>query len=168
MNVGSMFPSRFLRAADLPDGQFVPVILDRVELTVVSEQTGEECPVLFFKGKSKGLVLNKTNANAIANSYGPESDAWAGLPVTLYRASTMFQGRSVECIRVKIPGQSPKPSPTNPPARPATNLPPSTPQRSGGAYLPAQPAGVVPVATEAGATDALVEDDGIAEADIPF
>lgn len=99
MNINEAFPSNYLKAADLK-GQTPTVTMSHV----VSEQMGDDRKlVLYFKGKEKGVVLNKTNANNIASIYGPETDAWEGQKVTLAAAWVDFQGRSVEAIRIRPP-----------------------------------------------------------------
>ncbi len=109
MRISSAFPSKYLRAADL-DGRQITVEISGIEMEDVA--TGEEPkPVLYFSGKSKGVVLNKTNANTIASAYGDESDEWIGQQVMLFSAHVDFQGRSVEAIRMKIPPRKPQPKP---------------------------------------------------------
>ena len=49
----------------------------------------------------KGLVLNKTNAAAIAKTHGDDSDEWIGQAIELYPAVTQFNGNTVDCIRVR-------------------------------------------------------------------
>ena len=105
MKISSAFPSKYLRAADL-DGRQVTVEIAHVELEEVG--TGEEPkPVLYFQGKAKGVVLNKTNANAVASAYGDDTDDWMGQNVVLFSAHVDFQGRSVEAIRIKVPPRKP-------------------------------------------------------------
>lgn len=99
MLISEAFPSEFLKAADLHDRQ-VTVIMDHVEIREVGDGTK---PVLFFRSKSKGLVLNKVNSNNIAVVYGDETDDWAGQELILYPTMVDFQGRSVPAIRVKAP-----------------------------------------------------------------
>ena len=55
----------------------------------------------YFEGKSKALVLNKTNANTITDRLGPETDGWVGRGLTLYPTEVDFQGRRVAAIRVR-------------------------------------------------------------------
>jgi hypothetical protein len=61
-------------------------------------------PTIYFQGKDKGLVLNKTNANAISMMYGPETGNWTGQTISIYPTETEFQGKIVPCIRIKAPG----------------------------------------------------------------
>ena len=100
MKIGGAFPSTYLKAADL--GSSRPVVtIDRVELEDIG---GEQKPILYFKGKDKGLVLNKTNANAITGMTGTdETDNWKGQRVALYVTKVDFQGKRVDAIRIEDP-----------------------------------------------------------------
>lgn len=103
MRVSEAFPSQYLKAADLQEKQ-AAVQVERVDF----EQIGDDRkPVVYFKGKEKGLVLNKTNANNIAAVYGDETDDWLGADLVLFPTMVDFQGRSVPAIRVKIPPRRP-------------------------------------------------------------
>ena len=107
MDINGAFPSDYLKAADL-QGREVTVTMQSVQM---QELGSEQKPILFFEGKDKGLVLNKTNANTIADMFGPETDAWRGNRIVLFPTQTDFQGRQVACIRVKILNGKPKPQP---------------------------------------------------------
>ena len=121
MRISSAFPSKFLKASDL-QGREVQVKIDDVAIEVM-EQTGEEKPVLRFIGTEKGLVLNKTNSDAIATAYGDETDSWHGQPIILFEATTSYGGRTVPCLRVRIPRPVAKPAPVaaRPPAQVVTD-----------------------------------------------
>lgn len=99
MQITTAFPSEFLRAADL-QGRQIEVVMDRVEMKEIG---GDQKPVLYFEGKQRGLVLNKTNAGTISDTYGDETEGWAGEHVIIYPAETDYQGKRVPCIRVKVP-----------------------------------------------------------------
>lgn len=103
MKVSAAFPSEFLRAVDL-DGRNVTVVIDRVEMREVGD---DHKPVLFFKGKEKGVVLNKTNSATVAAQFGDEMDDWSGAEIVLYPTSVQFQNKMVEAIRIKIPPRKP-------------------------------------------------------------
>lgn len=99
-NINDAFPSNYLKASDLKGGQPV-VTIDRVEFEPVGQQK-EMKPILYFEGKEKGLVLNKTNAKNITNLVGSaETEEWTGFAIRLYSAHVEFQGDTVEAIRVK-------------------------------------------------------------------
>lgn len=98
MNINDTFPSNYLRASDLR-GRTINVTI----FHVVMEEVGDgEKPVLYFKGKEKGLVLNKTNANTIGSLWSHETDNWSGKRIAIFPTQTDFQGRQVECIRIKV------------------------------------------------------------------
>ena len=104
MRVSQAFPSNYLKAADL-QGRNVPVTMNRVEMEDIG---GDHKPVLYFNGKDKGVVLNKTNANNIAQLYGDDTDNWIGQDVVLFSAWVDFQGKSVEAIRIRGPQRQPQ------------------------------------------------------------
>lgn len=99
MRISAAYPSEYLKASDL-QGQNVRVVIDRVEMRDVGD---DHKPVLFFQGKSKGVVLNKTNSTNIAIAYGDETDEWTGKELILFETMVDFQGRSVAAIRVRSP-----------------------------------------------------------------
>lgn len=98
MNINEAFPSDFLKAADLK-GKAFKLRMERVEMTKLGN---DNKPVLYFQGKDKGLVLNKTNGMIIASSYGPETGAWTGKEVKVYPGKTQFNGQMVDCIKVEV------------------------------------------------------------------
>lgn len=102
MRISAAFPSEYLKAADL-QGRQIPVKIDRVELKDIG---GEHKPILFFVGKDKGMVLNKTNANTISAAYGDDTEDWADGDVILFESMVDFQGKTVPAIRVKVPPRS--------------------------------------------------------------
>lgn len=110
MNINSAFPSNYLKAADL-QGRRIAVTIDRV---VMEDIGGEHKPVVFFQGKDRGMVLNKTNAQMIAELAGAEeTDEWSGVKIVLYPTKTDFQGKRVDAIRVNAAVAAPvvKPAP---------------------------------------------------------
>lgn len=99
MDINNVFPSKYLKAADLA-GRTVKVKIN----TVGIEEIGKDHkPVLMFAGKQKGLVLNKSNAQIIASVYSPETNGWIGRDIELRPDKTQFNGQMVDCIRVQIP-----------------------------------------------------------------
>ncbi len=113
MKIGAAFPGQYLKAADLM-GKRVQVTIESVEMEDIG---GETKPVVHFKGKSRGVVLNKTNANAIWGINGSDdTDDWPGTTIVLYPSKTDFQGKRVDCIRVDPPDSQPKPA-QRPPSR---------------------------------------------------
>lgn len=119
MKIGEAFPSKYLKAADL-QGRRIKVTIDHVKMETIGDD--EDKAVVYFQGKDKGLVLNKTNANAIIDISGSEeTDEWHGIAVALYTAKVQFQSRMVDAIRVDA-AEPPKKIGVNPKDRvtPAT------------------------------------------------
>jgi len=115
-NVNSMFPSKYLKAADLPVGRHVGVTIEEVTFEEVQGQgTKKNCPIVYFQGKEKGVVLNRTNANMIAEIAGSdETEQWRGVRISLFSTKVDFQGRRVDAIRIDYPqdGRRAQPTPT--------------------------------------------------------
>ena len=97
--VSQLFPSKFVAAGDLPAAG-VEVQIEKWAFEKVGIEQ-EQRPILFFLGKQKGMVLNVTNANRIAEMYGTEVDAWCGKTIHIYPSETDFAGKTVPCIRVR-------------------------------------------------------------------
>ena len=93
-------PSKYNKASDL--NKAITLVMNYVEMMEIYGQD-EAKPVLFFENARKGLVLNVTNGNTIAEKYGDEMDDWCGKPIVLYPDKTDFAGKRVDCIRLKIP-----------------------------------------------------------------
>ena len=103
MKITAAFPSKYLKSADL-NGNEVTCTISRVEVENVGGQGDEEeKPVLYLTGKTKGVVLNRTNAMTIAGKYGEDTDGWVTKPVVIYPDQVMFQSRMVDCIRMRVP-----------------------------------------------------------------
>lgn len=99
MKISEEFPSKYLKAGDL-GGKEAKVIMQNVE----KEKLGDDMKlVLYFKGKEKGVVLNKTNSNTICDSYGDDTDDWFDQPLILFSVMVDFQGRLGPAIRCRVP-----------------------------------------------------------------
>lgn len=99
MHIDEAFPSKYLKASDL-QGRNVTVKMGRAEVEKIGE---DKKLILYFQGKEKGMVLNKTNANNIAGIYGGDTDDWYGKEITLFEAMVDFQGKTVPALRVRAP-----------------------------------------------------------------
>lgn len=96
-----MFRSEWFTAAEIENGT-IDVTIKRVTVETVKNQAGEDqCPAVWFQEHPKALVLNKTNAKAIAAKHGTDADEWVGKKITLRESVTSFGGEEVPCVRVK-------------------------------------------------------------------
>jgi hypothetical protein len=116
MRISSAFPSDYLKASDL-QGRAVTVTMAHVSMEKVGS---DQKPILYFQGKDRGMVLNKTNASKISEIYGDDTESWTGGQIVLYEAMVDFKGDTVAAIRVRlaprrgnseIPKQAPPPPP---------------------------------------------------------
>lgn len=99
--VSEMMPSKWLRASDVDEDGVVMTIKSVEEETIGQGANAEDKWVLYFKEVEKGLVLNKTNMTTIAKLCGDDTDDWPGKRITLYSTETLFEGKTVECVRIK-------------------------------------------------------------------
>lgn len=114
MDINKAFPSKYLKASDLGDAQPI-VTIDHVAMEEVGKDK-EERPVVYFTGKEKGLILNKTNANKIVQLlHSAVTEEWEGQRIRLYTTETTFGSETVECIRVKAATAGKKTAPPPPP-----------------------------------------------------
>ena len=102
-HVDLLFPSKYLRAADLGEKDAVVEIsaIDPRHQLRRADNTTEEKPVVSMKGTDKLWVLNKTNAKTIARLYGKRPREWIGKRVTLYPTEVAAFGKQHETIRVR-------------------------------------------------------------------
>jgi hypothetical protein len=112
MRISDIFPSKYVRAADL-NGRTITLTIKELRVEDMTNHSGEKerKPVLYFEKATKGLVLNRTNALIIAGLYGDESDAWRGKRISIYPARVKAFGQMQDAIRVReeIPAQPLRP-----------------------------------------------------------
>ena len=146
MRMGDVFESKYLKSGNIPEATFVSVIIDRVELANLAQEghPEEKKPVLFFRGKQKGMVLNKGNWQILEEAYG-DSDDWGGHTCSLYITATNTpDGKPCMGLRVAISKAKPAP-------------------RAAAAVPKPAPAPVVPAQEYSGEEDSAIPAD-----DIPF
>jgi hypothetical protein len=121
-----LFERDFIGAWDLQD-QDVVVTIDSVKTEEITGEGGrkERCPVLRMRGKKKALVLNITNARAIASMHGKTVEGWTGKRITLFPTTCQFGRNTVDCIRVRLlrPDANAPDSPDDPDADPGNDDP---------------------------------------------
>lgn len=97
MNLNEIYTSNSLQAADLK-GRDATVTIESFEVEQFDE--GKKL-VLKFRGSPKTMPLNKTNARTIGDIHGSDVNNWIGQQITLYPTKTDFNGKRVECIRIR-------------------------------------------------------------------
>jgi len=104
MHVDLMFPSRYLRAVDF-EGKPVTLTIAEVVKDKVQMANGSKAEkyILRFRETDKELILNKTNAKAVAKVLSePKAINWAGEKIVLKPTKCEAFGEIVDCIRVEV------------------------------------------------------------------
>lgn len=97
MKISEAFPSNFLKHTDL-NGKKLKLTVSHVEMEKLGDDTK---PVLYFAGKQKGLVLNKTKASILAASFGDDTDDWQGQEVAIFPTQVTFGGEVKPAIGIE-------------------------------------------------------------------
>jgi len=151
-DVGALYAGNYLKADDL-DGKTYTAIIVGVETVEIAQTDGSvhRKAAVTLQGWPAKLVLNKTNSAVVVAAYGRRSGGLINRPLEVYPDTTLFNGRPVQCIRVRIP--RPTASAT---AFPGSALVAPAPAAMAPAAAPsAQGAMLPPIATAADVTDDL-------------
>lgn len=108
MTRDEIFPSRYLKAADLKSKPHV-LTIQRAPCEILKSLDGKETQkvVLYFKNADKSLPLNATNFDAVCAATSCfDTEDWPGQRVELYPAKTTMGGKTVDCIRIRPPSAS--------------------------------------------------------------
>lgn len=95
------FKSDYFKSSHLTGQPLDAIINECVMAEIVG--SNDEKPILSFKDQKMSLILNSVNWNTIEELYGDETDGWEGKKITLFQSSCEFQGKRVDCIRVREP-----------------------------------------------------------------
>jgi len=102
MNRDDLFPSKYLKAADL-NGRPLKAVIESVQKEELKSMDGkpQKKGVVYFRDGQKGLVLNRTNYDALADFLGEETGTWSGKTIELFPDRVSVGGKTVPCIRVR-------------------------------------------------------------------
>lgn len=111
MDVMLGFLSQYISAAELvgktPTVTISRVALEKVESMKINDDAGggklkDRIVVYFREGKGdRGWLLNRTNAEALRELYGRETDGWVGHKITLHAPQVRVGPKMEPGIRVK-------------------------------------------------------------------
>ena len=123
MNINDLYPSKYIKSDDIGH-QRITLQVAAIKLEEVAENEAAK-PVMYFHGKEKGMVVNKTNAMLCGHVWGPDTDVWLNQWLELFTEAKMFNGKVVQGLSVapKLPTAAPQPE-----AAPAA----AAPQPTGG------------------------------------
>jgi hypothetical protein len=103
MDVSSFLSGNFLTHLDLPLPLQVWTIQSAAPQLVGTDQ---KICISFAEFPAKPLGCNKTNLTRIAELYGTNADGWIGKQMQVYRSTTSYSGKVMQCIRLAGPGQA--------------------------------------------------------------
>jgi len=121
MKISETFSGTYFKAADFPN----PRTFEIEAVTSVTFDEGRK-PAVRFHGENQQLALNKTNAFALANAFGDETDSWPGHQVKVFAVPTFYQGRPTKglCVQpLAAPANEIAPPPSAPPSQPSAPQP---------------------------------------------
>jgi hypothetical protein len=98
-----LYPGRFLKAGNIPNGKANYTIKAVVRDQVEGEKGMEDKVVMNFEETAMQLVLPKVNAVAIRAMFGGDVQQWIGKRVTLFTTTEIMPypaRRNEPCIRV--------------------------------------------------------------------
>jgi hypothetical protein len=106
-----IYGSKYFGVTDLKDGE-PRFKIGKVEIAQLREKNGttKRKYLVLFEGVEKGLVINKTNARKLAETYGKQSSKWIGQIVQLYAEDTSF-GKGVRVRPLRKPAVAAQPDP---------------------------------------------------------
>ena len=87
MKISEKYASKYLKAEHL-QGRAVRVQISHVEEDVEMGVEKELKDVVHFKGRWRPLVLNKTNAESLAQILGDDTAGWPGSNIVIYPVET--------------------------------------------------------------------------------
>ena len=103
MSLKDLYGGNYLKATDI-SGEVTDEIVD-VTVEQIRDNDGTRPKgCLHFKDLKKGLILNATNYRACAGAWGDEDSTWIGQQIVVYSTRTMFAGKEVDALRLRIPG----------------------------------------------------------------
>ena len=95
---------RYIGVYALPnEAEDLTVTITAVRHEEVTMMGGKkEMHTIAYLGKSKPLMLNKTNSLSIEKMYTPYIEDWIGKQITLYASTTSFgKEKNVPCLRIR-------------------------------------------------------------------
>jgi len=104
MKLNEMFPKKYATGEDLAGKEATLIISCVVAETMRPDPRAQEVTkfVLYFEKAQRGIILNRTIAEQIAQAVGSDdSDLWTGKKITLYPVPMVVAGKHRIAIRVK-------------------------------------------------------------------
>jgi hypothetical protein len=97
MELSDIFKKRFLDAASL-QGREHRVTIEGAKTETLNDELKL---IVWFVGKDKEWIVNKTNSQTIAQVHGTNTDRWAGGEVVLFSTTVQGPNGMVQGIRCR-------------------------------------------------------------------
>jgi hypothetical protein len=120
VDISSIYKSNsdYLNAEEIGDQMWEVTIFSA---DVKKFDNGDQKIVLGFDETDKVLPLNVTNARAIGDMHGTNTEDWLNKKIMLFTMPVDFQGKTVQAIRIRAPQKATTPqrrsTPASDPAR---------------------------------------------------
>jgi hypothetical protein len=103
-----LYGSKYFSVTDL-HGEQPQLKIGKVDVAELKDKDGSTKRkfIVYFEGVEKPLVLNKTNAQKLATSYGKDRSKWIGIPVELYAEMTSLGKEGVRLRPLKSAAAAP-------------------------------------------------------------
>ena len=102
------FLGPYIAAVELPEGKvftlrIAAVKIEKVESIKDDDEAGRKKDrlVVYFDGRPRGWLINRTNAECIVGMFGEDAHKWIGKRVSIYRTKVRFGSKMEDGIRVK-------------------------------------------------------------------
>lgn len=106
MKVHDVYQSPYIKPAELA-GRTMKATIQRVTLDTFEYNSRKTkklvCWFAMTDGKLRGVPLNQTNADILADLLGDESDEWKGKQINVYAEIASVGGKEVSVFRVSVP-----------------------------------------------------------------
>ena len=103
-------PEKYRKAAYLKASDLLATQTRARIHTVIEEEVGTpaELKVVlsFTSDKLKPFIVNYTNCVTLVEGFGADEHQWVGKVIILVKTKTLFQGKSVDAIRIQCPPQA--------------------------------------------------------------
>ena len=99
-DINDIYPAsgNFMKSSDIKTGELLDCEVAKVEVKPIKDQKPK---VVLTLTSGKEFPLNVTNAKALAVKAGTSDyTKWIGLKFKVVRMTTLFQGSTVDCLRV--------------------------------------------------------------------
>ena len=98
MNTADIYPSKYLKAADL-NGGIMAATVDNFAMEEVGHPP--ELRAVVYLKECRALICNITNKNMLESLLGTETDDWIGQQIELVSMPVTYKGDTVQAVRVQ-------------------------------------------------------------------